>query len=67
MITVIDRYKLNLYCICLDCEKKSYDGKAAHSCQAYPKRNGIPPKIWNTENAKCEYFEPNNSLQDDQI
>jgi len=29
----------------------------AYSCTAYPKEKGIPPAIWNGENAKCPYFE----------
>lgn len=57
-IREIDRYKLNLFCTCLGCKKKNYDGKKAHSCAAYPKRNGIPPKVWNGEYEKCEHYEP---------
>ena len=57
MIDTIDRYKLNLYCKCLQCKNKSYEGKKAHSCKAYPEQNGIPPQIWNKKNAECEYFE----------
>lgn len=57
MEDAIDRYKLNLYCVCFDCKKRNCEGNM-RSCKAYPERNGIPPKIWNTENAKCEHFEP---------
>lgn len=57
MINTIDKYKLNLYCTCLNCKKKNYDGQNAHSCKAYPERNGIPPKVWNGKNEKCEHFE----------
>lgn len=52
---VIDRYTLNLFCICLDCENRGVPGKAK-SCSAYPKENGIPPEIWNTKNAECKHF-----------
>lgn len=57
MENTIDKYKLNLYCRCLECKKKKYDGKQAHSCEAYPKQNGIPPEVWNGKNAECKYFE----------
>lgn len=56
-IREIDRYKLTLFCTCIDCSKRGKPG-LAHSCSAYPKRNGIPSKIWNTDHAECEYFEP---------
>ena len=59
----IDRYKLNLFCVCLDCKKFQDRQKLVpHSCQAYPKQNGIPPKIWNGENANCEHFEAKHPL-----
>ena len=51
----IDRYKLNLYCRCLDCKK--YNDIPAHSCKKYPKRDGIPSKVWNGKNEDCEFFE----------
>ena len=35
---------------------RNRDGNA-YSCKAYPKQMGIPPKIWNDENAQCEHFE----------
>ena len=52
----IDRYKLSLFPICQNCNKIKFDG-IPYSCKAYPKKNGIPPKIWNGENVKCPYFE----------
>lgn len=52
----IDRYKLNIFCVCLECKKKEVSGKA-YSCTAYPKEKGIPPEIWNGKNATCPYFE----------
>lgn len=52
---VIDRYRLNLYCRCLGCANYRIC-RVPHSCKAYPKENGIPPKVWNGENAQCEYF-----------
>lgn len=55
-ICEIDRYKLNIFCICLDCKHFNLPG-IPNSCKAYPKQNGIPPKIWNGKNAKCPYFE----------
>lgn len=54
-IRTIDRYRLNLYCTCLECENFK-PNLVPHSCKAYPKRNGIPPKVWNGENAECKYF-----------
>lgn len=54
----IDRYKINLYCRCLDC-KKYKPSKIPYSCKAFPKRNGIPQKVWNGRDAKCKYFEEN--------
>ena len=51
----IDGYNLNLYCRCLECKNRNHEGKA-HSCKAYQKENGIPPKVWNGENAECKYF-----------
>ena len=58
-IRVIDRYKLNLYCTCLGCEQfqPSKKERLPHSCNAYPKQNGIPPKVWNGEYEKCEHSE----------
>lgn len=53
---VIDRYHLNLYCTCLSCENL-FKGNYARSCKQYNYRNGIPPEIWNTENAQCPYYE----------
>lgn len=52
---VIDRYQLNLFCKCLSCENFQQN-LVPHSCEAYPKRNGIPPKIWNGKNEPCEHF-----------
>lgn len=57
MFDTIDKYKLNLYCTCLSCNKRK-QGEKAHSCAAFPDRNGIPAKVWNEENAKCEHYEP---------
>ena len=62
-IDTIDRYKLNLFCRCLECRKFQERQKLVpHSCQAYPKQNGIPPKVWNGENAYCEHFESKHPL-----
>ena len=60
MINTIDKYRLNLYCKCLECEQfqPSKKGRLPHSCNAYPQENGIPPKVWNTENAQCEHYKP---------
>lgn len=55
MIDTIDKYKLNLYCTCLGCEKRNHEGNA-HSCKAYPKSDGIPKEVWNGKNAECKYF-----------
>ena len=55
-IREIDRYKLNLFCTCLEC-KNFKPSLIPHSCNAYPKRNGIPPKVWNGEYEKCEHYE----------
>lgn len=55
-----DKYKLNLFCTCLTCENRNRDG-LAYSCKEYPEQMGIPPKIWNTENAQCEHFEAKQS------
>lgn len=63
MSYIIDRYKLNLYCRCMECKKRNHEGNV-HSCKAYPKTNGIPPKVWNEENAECEHFEPKNHEED---
>lgn len=59
-IRVIDRYKLNLFCTCLGCEQfqPSKKERLPHSCNAYPKQNGIPTKVWNGEYEKCEHYEP---------
>lgn len=51
----IDKYHLNLYCLCANCRKREVSGKA-YSCTAYPKEKGIPSEIWNGKNAKCPYF-----------
>ena len=52
---VLDRYELNLYCVCFDCNNRNSEGNM-RSCKAYPKKNGIPPEVWNTENAECKFF-----------
>lgn len=58
----IDKYHLNMYCICLECQKRNRSSKGpAHSCEAYPKKNGIPSKIWNSENAECPHFVKENT------
>ncbi len=51
---IIDMYKLNMYCVCLDCENRISD--KAYSCKIYHKERGIPPEIWNGKNAKCEHY-----------
>lgn len=59
---VIDRYKLNLYCVCLNCRK--YRGSRSDFskyCDAYPQL--LPSKIWNGENVKCKYFVENDKNQ----
>lgn len=55
MFDTIDRYKLNLYCRCLECKNLQY-GEKFKSCKAYPEENGIPPKVWNGKYAECEHF-----------
>ena len=57
MSSTIDKYKLCLYCICLNCKNRE-NAKAAYSCKIYPKRYGIPPKVWNDKDTKCEHYEP---------
>ena len=53
----IDRYQLkSLFPICQDCNKIKFDG-IPYSCEAYPKKNGIPPEVWNGKNVKCPHFE----------
>lgn len=54
---IIDKYHINLFCICRKCKKRE-NSKKAYSCTEYPKRKGIPAEIWNTENAQCPYYEP---------
>ncbi len=51
----IDKYKLNIFCACLKCERFNLPG-IPNSCQAYPEPNGIPSEIWNEKNAKCKYL-----------
>ena len=59
---VVDGYHLNLECVCLKCENFKQRSKLIpHSCKAFPKRNGIPPKVWNEKNADCECFEEKHS------
>ncbi len=53
---LIDKYHLNLFCVCLSCKKYTVN-TIAHSCSKYTKRDSIPPEIWNKENAECPYFE----------
>ncbi|RHA69792.1 hypothetical protein DW927_02995 [Roseburia intestinalis] len=54
----IDRYQLkSLFPICQDCKKIKFDG-IPYSCKAYPKKNGIPPEIWNGKVKKCDHYEP---------
>ena len=57
MSSTIDKYKLCLYCKCLNCKNRE-NAKAAYSCKIYPKRYGIPPKVWNDKDTKCEHYEP---------
>lgn len=54
---IIDKYHLNVFCICSKCKKKK-EGNYAYSCKQYNKEKGIPAEIWNKENAECPYFEP---------
>lgn len=54
---IIDKYHLNLYCICINCKNREINGKA-YSCPTYPKEKGIPSEIWNSEEAECPFFEP---------
>lgn len=52
----IDRYKLNIFCVCLRCSK--YRGSRndfSKYCDAHPKN--LPSEIWNGKNVKCPYFE----------
>lgn len=53
---IIDKYHLNMFCICSKCKKKK-EGDYAYSCKQYNKEKGIPAEIWNKENAECPYFE----------
>ena len=39
------------------CKKIKFDG-IPYSCKAYPKKNGIPPEIWNGKVKKCNHYEP---------
>ena len=68
MFNVIDRYILNLYCRCADCENFK-PSLIPHSCLAYPVRDGIPPKVWNGKYTECEHFIPKenkNEIQGDE-
>ena len=46
-----------IFPICQDCNKIKFDG-IPYSCKAYPKKNGIPPEIWNGKVKKCDHYEP---------
>ena len=63
MRNTIDKYRLCLYCKCLNC-KKSEGAKEAYSCKAYPKRYGIPTDVWNKKDVECKYFEAKHPAQD---
>lgn len=55
---VIDRYKLNLFCRCLECEQyKGAKNDFVKYCGAY--KTGIPPEIWNGRNVECKHFAEN--------
>ena len=45
--------------ICHDCKKKNRNSEdpVPHSCVAYPKRDGIPPEVWDGSKRECKYFE----------
>lgn len=56
MRITIDEYKLNLFCICLRCDKyKGTREDFTKQCEAYKRK--LPPEIWNGKNAECPYFE----------
>lgn len=51
-----EKYKLCLHCKCMNCKNETIKSEP-YSCKQYPKRYGIPPKIWNKKETKCPYFE----------
>lgn len=56
---VIDKYHLNMYCVCSKCMKKQ-EGDYAYSCKEYNREKGIPAEIWNGKNMDCPYFQSKN-------
>lgn len=52
---IVDRYQLKMLSICQRCKKKN--NAVPHSCEAYPKRDGISPELWNAKRFDCEYFD----------
>lgn len=56
---VTDRYMWSIMSICHDCKKKSRnkENPVPHSCEAYPKKDGIPSEVWDGSKRECRYFE----------
>lgn len=52
---IVDWYRTKLFSLCRQCKKRNY--KVPYSCQAYPRREGIPVEIWNAKILECPYFE----------
>ena len=55
MCKIDDRYNVMLLGLCCRCKKKKTI--PAHSCEMYPKQNGIPAEIWRGDMKECPYFQ----------
>ncbi len=56
---IVDKYLVKINSLCRQCENKN--NAIPHSCKAYPKKDGVPVKIWNAEIQECLYFKPKNT------
>jgi len=55
MCILDDSYNMRLSGLCCKCKKKK--STPPHSCEVYPQKNGIPPKVWRGDIKECGYYE----------
>lgn len=51
---VIDRYVRGIMSPCNRCSKMV--SFSEHKCEGYPKKDGIPPKVYSGREKSCSYF-----------